>query len=214
MESRLPFFGQAFPPNGLRGRLPRSMSRGNTAGQWPVSGNAGSRLRELRRSAGHTAKDCAARLGVDPSAISRIERGCQTISMELLHRYCGLLGVAPGAVLAHEQPPRQMVLPYETTQPLTEHELIQLALLWGRVSRSDIEIVYPEGEELLAEIDFPRLMSSMGRLLDEVGRLRGVVAALSAADGAREAPPAKPTQGGKMFTRGSDTGGRGSGLGK
>lgn len=74
-------------------------------------------------------------------------------------------------------------MPYPTTDPLQEHELTELALLWGRLSVADIEVTFPTGADLAD--DFAHLIGAMGRLIDEVGRLRGVLAA-----GAMEAPPA------------------------
>lgn len=64
-------------------------------------------------------------------------------------------------------------------------------MLWGRLgSIEDVEILCPPGEELLWSIELPRLMQGFGRLVDEVGRLRGVIAAFEQRPAPRERQPA------------------------
>ncbi|MFC6633549.1 helix-turn-helix domain-containing protein [Microbulbifer taiwanensis] len=53
----------------------------------------GTRLREGRRDRSIKAKDLAATMGVSPEALSRMERGRQTIPAELLADWCRHLDV-------------------------------------------------------------------------------------------------------------------------
>ncbi|RJQ57523.1 MAG: helix-turn-helix domain-containing protein [Desulfobacteraceae bacterium] len=53
-----------------------------------ISQRVGMRLRELRRAAGITATDLAARAGISQSQVSKIENGRATLSIRMLARLC------------------------------------------------------------------------------------------------------------------------------
>jgi len=59
----------------------------------------GARIRALRERAGIQSQELAARVGLDPSAMSNVERGKRAVKTEELARIAKALGVSPLAVL-------------------------------------------------------------------------------------------------------------------
>lgn len=64
-----------------------------------------------------------------------------------------------------------------TTPPMTEGELAELLLLWGRIEEQGITVEGGGASDLVA-LDAAAGFAAIPRLLDEVGRLRGVEAGL------------------------------------
>lgn len=70
----------------------------------------GARIRVYREQAGMQSQELAARLGIDPSAMSNIERGRRSVKTDELVRIAEALGVSPLALLDEESLPARMPL--------------------------------------------------------------------------------------------------------
>jgi Zn-dependent peptidase ImmA (M78 family)/transcriptional regulator with XRE-family HTH domain len=70
----------------------------------------GARIRAYREQAGIQSQELAARLGIDPSAMSNIERGRRSVKTDELVRIAETLGVSPLALLDEESLPARMPL--------------------------------------------------------------------------------------------------------
>ncbi|MFZ5642509.1 MAG: helix-turn-helix domain-containing protein [Bacillota bacterium] len=64
--------------------------------------NIGSRIRELRKEQGISAKEIAVSLGVTPSFISGIEKGTTKCSLDNLDKICVVLGVSLAEFFSEE----------------------------------------------------------------------------------------------------------------
>lgn len=60
---------------------------------WNTSGFIGQRIAKLRKSLGLTQREFADRIGVNPSYLSRIEKGDQRIGMKTLEAICKTFSV-------------------------------------------------------------------------------------------------------------------------
>jgi Zn-dependent peptidase ImmA (M78 family)/transcriptional regulator with XRE-family HTH domain len=70
----------------------------------------GARIRAYREQAGVQSQVLAARLGIDPSAMSNIERGRRSVKTDELVKIAEALGVSPLALLDEESLPARMPL--------------------------------------------------------------------------------------------------------
>ena len=68
----------------------------------------GARIRELRERAGLQSQELAAALGIDPSAISNIEKGKRAVKTTELAVIASTIGVSPLAILSPESPVSQL----------------------------------------------------------------------------------------------------------
>jgi DNA-binding XRE family transcriptional regulator len=72
----------------------------------------GARIRALREQAGMQSQELAARLGIDPSAMSNIERGKRSVKTQELIRIAEILSVSPLSLIdADSLPARMSVVP-------------------------------------------------------------------------------------------------------
>lgn len=70
----------------------------------------GTRIRAYREQAGMQSQELAARLGIDPSAMSNIERGKRSVKTAELVRIAEVLDISPLALLDEESLPARMPL--------------------------------------------------------------------------------------------------------
>lgn len=70
----------------------------------------GARIRAYREQAGMQSQELAARLGIDPSAMSNIERGKRSVKTAELVRIAEVLDISPLALLDEESLPARMPL--------------------------------------------------------------------------------------------------------
>src|SRR5438128_1637077 len=68
---------------------------------WPraTAGELGARIRDLRDRAEMQSQQLAAKVGLDPSAMSNIERGKRSVKTEELELIAAALGISPLAIL-------------------------------------------------------------------------------------------------------------------
>lgn len=104
----------------------------------------GARIRALRERAGIKSQELAAELGIDPSAMSNIERDKRAVKTEELTRIAGVLKVSPLALLERDSLPARMPIAkrHEGVSPLD-----------GDAYRSLINLV--ELHQVLAENGIP-----------------------------------------------------------
>src|ERR1700687_39784 len=65
-----------------------------------TAAEVGARIRDLRERAEMQSQQLAAKVGIDPSAMSNIERGKRSVKTDELARIADALGVSPLAILS------------------------------------------------------------------------------------------------------------------
>lgn len=94
----------------------------------------GRRIRTARSAVYPRARDFAAALGIDPSQLSRLERGQRSADTMLLRRIVELLRIPLEEIVPHAAPP--MVLARDRNSVEME-QMIE----WARELQSDIDVV-------------------------------------------------------------------------
>lgn len=123
-----------------------------------TAASIGARIRELREKAGVQSQELAASLGIDPSAMSNIERGKRAVKTSELAAIASALGVSPLAILATDSLMAQLPVAARATDSggaigSAVARLTALAELNELLSQSDEELAAKPWLDELPAVD-------------------------------------------------------------
>ncbi len=128
----------------------------------------GRRLKALRRQAGLTRKDLAARAGMSPHHLNKVERGASGPSFGAIHALAAGLGFDPGVFFADTDNADRFAAspePIGSTSPLSWPESVPRIALLGLERQSGRVILSPSLSTLLG-LDDSRQALSLGAFLE------------------------------------------------